>query len=103
VKLLRFILGAICGVVATGPMSVAMVLLHRRLPVRERYPLHPREITTRVLAHFVEPKEIDQSTRSTMTWLAHFSYGAKCSLVIFDATVLRFTPRDGRTAPVDLD
>jgi uncharacterized membrane protein YagU involved in acid resistance len=85
VKLLRFILGSICGVVATGPMSVAMVLLHRRLPVRERYPLPPREITTRILAHFAKPKEIDQSTRSAVTWLAHFSYGAAAGAVYAEA------------------
>jgi len=37
----RVILGFICGVVATGPMTAAMVLWHRWLPAREKYPLPP--------------------------------------------------------------
>ena len=36
---MRALLGAICGVVATGPMTAAMVLWHRRLPAGEKYPL----------------------------------------------------------------
>jgi uncharacterized membrane protein YagU involved in acid resistance len=80
-KLLRLILGVICGVVATGPMSVVMVLLHRRLPSRERYPLPPREITTRAVEQVTQPDEIDQSTRSALTWLAHFGYGGGAGAV----------------------
>ena len=72
---LRLALGFICGVVATGPMSVAMVLLHRRLPARERYPLPPREITTKVVAQISEPCEVGASTYSALTWIAHFAYG----------------------------
>ena len=73
--LLRLALGFVCGVVATGPMSVAMVLLHRRLPVRERYPLPPREITSKAVEQIIEPGKIAASTFSALTWLAHFAYG----------------------------
>lgn len=38
----RIILGAIFAVAATGPMTAAMVLWHRRLPARDKYPLPPR-------------------------------------------------------------
>ena len=72
---LRLALGFICGVVATGPMSVAMVLLHRRLPARERYPLPPREITTKAVEQIVAPDDVKASTTSALTWLAHFAYG----------------------------
>jgi uncharacterized membrane protein YagU involved in acid resistance len=81
VKFLRFVLGAICGVVATGPMSVAMVLLHRRLPADERYPLPPREITTRAVEQLAKTNEIDPSTRSALTWLAHFGYGGAAGAI----------------------
>jgi hypothetical protein len=84
-KLLRLVLGAICGVVATGPMSVAMVLLHRRLPARERYPLPPREITTKAVEQVVETNEINPSTRSALTWLAHFGYGGAAGAIYAEA------------------
>jgi uncharacterized membrane protein YagU involved in acid resistance len=74
-NLLRLVLGFICGIVASGPMSVVMVLLHRRLPERERYPLPPREITTKAIEQVAEPDKIDPAMRSVLTWLAHFGYG----------------------------
>lgn len=74
-SLLRLLLGLICGIAATGPMSVVMVLLHRRLPDRERYPLPPREITTKAVEQVAEPAKLAPATRSALTWLAHFGYG----------------------------
>jgi uncharacterized membrane protein YagU involved in acid resistance len=74
-NLLRLVLGVMCGIAATGPMSVVMVLLHRRLPERERYPLPPREITSQAVQQVAEPDEITPATRSALTWLAHFGYG----------------------------
>ena len=74
-SLLRLLLGVICGIAATGQMSVVMVLLHRRLPPQERYPLPPREITTKALEQIAEPREINPAVRSALTWLAHFAYG----------------------------
>jgi hypothetical protein len=69
----RVILGAICGVVATGPMTAAMVLWHRRLPARERYPLPPREITGEVADRAGLP--LTPGALSAATWMAHFAYG----------------------------
>jgi uncharacterized membrane protein YagU involved in acid resistance len=80
-NLLRLVLGVICGVAATGPMSVVMVLLHRRLPARERYPLPPREITTEAVEHIAAKSEIEPSTRSALTWLAHFAYGGAAGAI----------------------
>jgi uncharacterized membrane protein YagU involved in acid resistance len=73
--LLRLVLGLICGIVATGPMSAVMVLLHRRLPAIERYPLPPREITTKALAQLTPPHRVPREVRAALTWLAHFGYG----------------------------
>lgn len=69
----RVILGAICGVVATGPMSAAMVFLHRRLPIREKYPLPPREITGVILEK--AGVEATSAETSAAALVAHFAYG----------------------------
>lgn len=74
-SLLRFILGTLCGIAATGPMSVVMVWLHRRLPAEERYPLPPPEITTKAVEQVADAEEISPTIRSALTWLAHFAYG----------------------------
>jgi uncharacterized membrane protein YagU involved in acid resistance len=84
-NLLRLLLGVICGIVATGPMSAVMVLLHRRLPERERYPLPPREITTKAVAQVAEPASIDPTMRSALTWLAHFGYGGAAGALYAEA------------------
>lgn len=69
----RIVLGAICGVVATGPMTAVMVLWHRRLPVRERYPLPPREITGAIAEK--AGVAMDAKAISAATLIAHFGYG----------------------------
>ena len=69
----RVILGAICGVVATGPMTAVMALWHRRLPVGERYPLPPREITDAVAEK--AGVSVDADALSAATLIAHFGYG----------------------------
>lgn len=69
----RVILGFICGVVATGPMTAAMVLWHRRLPVREKYPLPPREITGAIMDKAGVSVTTDQLSAATL--VAHFAYG----------------------------
>lgn len=56
-------------------MSAAMVLLHRRLPAAERYPLPPSEITTKAIEQVTDPSDVQIETRSILTWLAHFAYG----------------------------
>jgi len=83
--LLRLLLGFICGVAATGPMSAIMVAIHRRLPERERYPLPPREITTKALDRF-GAHATDPATRSALTWLAHFGYGGAAGALYAQTT-----------------
>lgn len=69
----RVILGFICGVVATGPMTAVMVLWHRRLPEREKYPLPPREITGAVMDKAGVSATAEQLSAATL--VAHFAYG----------------------------
>ena len=69
--------GAVAGLVATAPMTMVMLLLHRLLPAWEQYPLEPRRITTR-LARRVGLDEMvdDESAATAATAAAHFGYGA---------------------------
>ena len=67
--------GAIAGLVATAPMSLAMELMHRQLPPHERYPLPPSEITT-VAEREALGRDLDPETHTAATLAAHFGYGA---------------------------
>lgn len=69
------VIGLIAGVVATGPMTAAMILWHRRLPAAERYPLPPREITMKLAREAGVADKMSAETRSAATILAHFAYG----------------------------
>jgi hypothetical protein len=63
-------LGALAGLCATLVMTSAMERMHQRLPVGERYPLTPREIT-----ESVAPLRGERAL-TTATLYAHFAYGA---------------------------
>jgi hypothetical protein len=62
------VLGALAGFAATLPMTCAMRRMHERLPLRERYPLPPRELSENLPGLGLR--------RSTATLLYHFLYGA---------------------------
>lgn len=72
----RVLIGTISGIVATGPMTIAMILMHRRLPASQRYPLPPREITMKLAKDAGVAHAMDPETRSAATLLGHFGYGA---------------------------
>jgi len=76
--LLLPLIGVIGGIVATGPMTVAMILMHRRLPRHERYPLPPREITMKLARDAGVQDELSETSRSALTLVSHFAYGAAC-------------------------
>ncbi len=86
-KFLPSLLGLICGVCATGPMSAVMIALHRRLPQEEKYPLPPREITEKITAE----QTLTPTTRSALAWLAHFGYGGAAG-VMYANVRLPITP-----------
>lgn len=70
------VIGLVAGVVATGPMTVAMILWHRRLPRKDRYPLPPREITMKLARAAGLADKMSVEARSAATLLAHFAYGS---------------------------
>lgn len=74
----RILLGAVAGLAATAPMSLAMKLMHERLPRREQYPLPPRQITEEIAERAGVNEQLDEEEREAATWASHFAYGAAC-------------------------
>ncbi len=72
----RPLAGLVAGFAATVPMTVAMELMFRGLPRRERYPLPPRRITDRLIGAAGLEGELDESRRRELALLSHFAYGA---------------------------
>ena len=69
------ITGAIAGLVATVPMTIAMKLLHSQLPAEERYELPPRLIVENVAEAANVEQDLDERDERRLTVLAHFAYG----------------------------
>ena len=74
----RVLLGALAGLAATGPMTLAMKLMHEQLPREERYPLPPRQVTEGLAAKAGVSEHLDEEEREVATWVSHFAYGAAC-------------------------
>ncbi len=74
----RILLGALAGLAATGPMTLAMKLMHEQLPREEQYPLPPRQVTEGLAAKAGVREHLDEDDREAATWLSHFAYGAAC-------------------------
>jgi uncharacterized membrane protein YagU involved in acid resistance len=69
-------LGALAGLTATVPMTVALEVMRQRLPVRERGSLPPRKIATRAARRVGLPVHTDKRQRDLVTLVTHFGFGA---------------------------
>jgi uncharacterized membrane protein YagU involved in acid resistance len=67
---MRFIFGALAGLVATVAMTSFMRQAHPHLPASQKYPLPPREIIDRTIG-----SDTEVAARSR-TILMHFGFGA---------------------------
>lgn len=74
----RILLGALAGLAATGPMTLAMKLMHEQLPREERYPLPPRQVTEGLAEKAGLNQQLGEEEREAATWVSHFAYGATC-------------------------
>ena len=74
----RVLLGALAGLAATAPMTLAMKLMHEQLPRGERYPLPPRQVTEGLAEKAGLGEHLDEEEREAATWVSHFAYGAAC-------------------------
>ncbi len=68
--------GTIAGLVATIPMTIFMLIMHRILPKWQRYALPPEEIT-KEMAERVEVRQyMDKQQLLGASLVSHFGYGA---------------------------
>jgi hypothetical protein len=74
----RILLGALAGLAATAPMTLAMKLLHEELPREERYPLPPRQVTEGLAEKAGVNEHLGEGGREAATWVSHFAYGTAC-------------------------
>lgn len=72
----QFLAGALGGLIATVPMTMAMTKLWKQLPMKYKYPLPPREITE-VTAMKVSPdaQKLSDQHMMELSLAAHFAYG----------------------------
>jgi uncharacterized membrane protein YagU involved in acid resistance len=68
--------GAISGLAATLPMTIAMELMHRRLGFTKRYALPPRQITANLARSLGVRHQLDEDEERAATMVAHFGYGS---------------------------
>jgi uncharacterized membrane protein YagU involved in acid resistance len=71
----RLAKGALAGLIATVPMTVAMVVLQRLLPKRLRYPLPPEQVTLRMIADKGAIGHLGDPERTIATGILHFGIG----------------------------
>lgn len=71
----KIIAGALGGLAATAPMTLAMLAMHRALPRGQRYPLPPRKVTMNVLDALRLKRHLDEPQRKAATLVSHFGYG----------------------------
>jgi uncharacterized membrane protein YagU involved in acid resistance len=72
----RILLGALAGLAATVPMTLAMKLMHEQLPREEQYPLPPRQVTEGLAEKAGVREHMDEEERVAATWVSHFAFGA---------------------------
>lgn len=68
--------GAVSGMMATLPMTVAMEAMFPRLSMVERYPLPPRRIMMRAADALGMKHELGEGERKAAALAGHFGYGA---------------------------
>ena len=72
----RILIGALAGLAATGPMTLAMKLMHEQLPREEQYPLPPRQVAEGLAEKAGVNEHLDEEEREAATWVSHFAFGA---------------------------
>lgn len=71
----RFAAGALAGLVATVPMTLAMFVLRRTLPTSEENPLPPEEITAELAERAGIPPHRDEDALRLVSLAGHFAFG----------------------------
>ncbi len=74
-------IGAAAGLAGTVPMTAAMLLMHRYLPLQQRSSLPPRKIAMDVARRLGVRRHMNAPERTAATLVAHFAYGAGAGAV----------------------
>jgi hypothetical protein len=75
------IAGAVSGLVATVPMTVAMLLIQRMLPRSEQTTLEPRRVSDDLLRKADLDDEVSERGKEQLSVAAHFGYGAGVGMI----------------------
>jgi hypothetical protein len=70
------IAGAVAGMIATAPMTMAMEGMHSQLPAPEQYPLPPAEIVEQVSGEPVGRAPMGRGEGAAASLALHFAIGA---------------------------
>jgi hypothetical protein len=68
--------GAVSGLIATVPMTVAMLVIQRMLPRRQQTTLEPRRVSDDMLRKANLHDDISEEGKEQFSVAAHFGYGA---------------------------
>ena len=79
------IIGAVAGLFATIPMTLAMKAMHSRLPAAEQYPLPPRLIVESAAEKLEVEDELAESDEFALTIVSHFGYGTLTGAIYGEA------------------
>lgn len=79
-KKLKYMLA---GAIATIPMTMAMVVMHKHLPSKEKFPLPPRRVALNASQSVGLKKYLDQDEKFLITMVGHFSFGAMVAIGYF--------------------
>jgi hypothetical protein len=72
----RVLAGGLAGLLATVPMTVAMLALQRALPRAEQYALPPEVITAELVRHVRGAGPASEATQRSLTLPMHVGFGA---------------------------
>lgn len=80
-KLEKLDTGFWAGILATGPMTLALFELQKDSPGLRNSPLPPARMTTESLQPMGIPQNLNSRARVDLTMLSHFGYGVACALI----------------------
>lgn len=92
-KLEKLDTGFWAGILATGPMTLALFELQKDSPGLRNSPLPPARLTTESLQPVGIPQSLNSRARVDLTMLSHFGYGVACALIY------SFAVRDFKSRP----
>lgn len=68
------------GILATDPMTSAMLIMRREMPADQKSPLPPSTITNEIISR-AGLQNLPTARKEDLTLISHFGYGAACGLI----------------------